>query len=145
VVRGLGRSRFRALDHPLAWREPVDDDTRRALEARREVLRVESERRNAAIRAALLEVPAVEMPDRRYYLLTGPVNAVTGLRHPDPVDVWRNPDLFWPDDRRWFVATDVNFWSVYVGRDNELIAELADDVPTESEIVELERQLPIED
>jgi hypothetical protein len=129
----------------LAWREPVDDDTRRALEERGEALRVESERRNAAIRTALLDVPAFEMPDRRYYLLSGPVSAVTELRHPDPVEVWRNPDLFWPDDRRWFAATDVDFWSVYVGGDNDLIAELAEAVPTASEIVELERQLPNED
>ena len=45
----------------LAWREPVDDEARRALGARREVLREESERRNAPIRAALLDVPAFEL------------------------------------------------------------------------------------
>ena len=129
----------------LAWREPVDDETRRALEARREALRVESERRNAATRAALLDVPAFEMPNRRYYLLTGAVSAVTRLCHPDPVDVWRNPDLFWPEDRRWFVATDVDFWSVYVGGDEDFIADLAGHAPTESEIVDLDRQLEIED
>jgi hypothetical protein len=45
------------------------------------------------------------------YLVTGAVSAVTDLRQPDSSD-WRNPDLFWPDDRRWFVATDVDFWSL---------------------------------
>jgi hypothetical protein len=40
------------------------------------------------------------------YLLEGPVSAVTQLCHPEPSGEWRNPDLFWPDDRRWFVATD---------------------------------------
>ena len=59
--------------------------------------------------------------------------------------MWRNPDLFWPDDRRWFAGTDVDFWSVYVGGDDDFIAELASRVPTESEIVELARQLEIED
>lgn len=129
----------------FAWREPVDDATRRAFEERREVLRVESERRNPAIRAALADVPAFELPGRRYYLLSGPVMAVSLLRYPDQVDVFRNPDLFWPDDRTWFVATDVDFWSVYVGGDDALITELAEAVPTESELVDLDRQLPIED
>jgi hypothetical protein len=39
---------------------------------------------------------------------------VTELRHPDG-DGWRNPDLFWPQDQGWFVATDVDFWSLYIG------------------------------
>jgi hypothetical protein len=129
----------------LAWREPVDDDTRRALEARREALRLEGERRNAAIRAALLDVPTFAMPDRRYYVLRGPLSAVTQLCHPDPAGVWRNPDLFWPADRRWFAATDVDFWSVYVGGDDDHLAELALAMPTESEIVDLERRLEVED
>ena len=59
--------------------------------------------------------------------------------------MFRNPDLFWPDDRRWFVATDVDFWSVYVGGDDDLVAELAGAVPTECELVDLDRPLPIED
>jgi len=129
----------------LAWREPVDDDTRRALEDRREALRVESERHNAVIRAGLLDVPTFDMPDRRHYLLTGPVSAVTLLRYPDSQDAWRNPDLFWPDGGQWFAATDVDFWSVYVGGDDDLIAELADDASTESKIVDLARPLEIED
>ena len=57
----------------FAWREPVDEHaTRRAFEERREVLRVEGERRNTAIRAALADVPAFELSGRRYYLLPRP-------------------------------------------------------------------------
>ena len=81
----------------------------------------------------------------RFYLLTGPVSAVTQLRYPPPTNEWRNPDLFWPDDRRWFVATDVDFWSLYIGGDDDFIAALASNVPTPSEIVGFDRPLEIED
>ncbi|WP_395155478.1 hypothetical protein [Ilumatobacter sp.] len=53
------------------------------------------------------------MPNRDDYLLTAKVSAMMALRYPDDDD-WHNPDLFWPDDRRWFVATDVDFWSLCV-------------------------------
>jgi hypothetical protein len=76
--------------------------------------------------------------------LTGPVRAVTELHHPDAPD-WRNPDLFWPDDRRWFVATDVDFWSLYVRGSSSLISEIAESVPTPSASVELDVPLEIED
>ena len=89
-------------------------------------------------------LPRFDRPGRTYYLLQGPLGATTELRHPDSDD-WRNPDLFWPDDRRWFVATDVDFWSLYNGGRSSFIAELADAVPTHSELVELDLVLEIED
>jgi len=42
------------------------------------------------------------LPDRSYYLTTGPVTTATELRYPGD-DGWRNLDLFWPDDRQWFI------------------------------------------
>ena len=69
---------------------------------------------------------------------------MTGLRYPDD-DGWRNPDLFWPEDRRWFVATDVDFWSLYVGGQNSFIRELADSVTTPTEIVGYDLGLELED
>ena len=72
---------------------------------------------------------AFDLPIRTYYLLGGPVTAATHLRDPGEGIDWRNPDLFWPDDRRWFVATDVDFWSLYIGGHNDFIAELAEQPP----------------
>ena len=71
--------------------------------------------------------------------------AAAQLRHSEPSNEWRNPDLFWPDDWRWFVATDVDFWSLYIGGDGDFVTELGSNVPTRSEIVTLDRQLEIED
>jgi len=130
----------------VAWRDPpLDEETLRAREAERSRVREEGERRNAAIRAALVQVPRFDLPNRTYYLLEGPVSAATQLSHPEPMGEWRNPDLFWPDDRRWFVATDIDFWSLYIGGDDDFVAELARSVPTRTEIVTLDRQLEIED
>ncbi len=128
----------------IAHRGPLDDETRRALERERARLREEDRRRNAAIRAALDQFPRFARTDRTYYLMEGPVAAVTQLSYPG-FDGWRNPDLFWPDDRRWFVATDVDFWSLYIGGDHGFITELARNVPTRTEPVDLDRHLEIED
>jgi hypothetical protein len=130
----------------VAWRDPAPDEaTRLAREAERSRAGAEAERRNTAIRAALSQVPRFELPHRRYYLMTGPVAAATDLKEPGRPTVWRHPDLWWPDDRRWFVATDVDFWSLYIGGSRDLITELARRVPTVAELVTLDRELEVED
>ena len=134
----------KATSH-IGWSEPaLDDATRRAREQAQVQLHEEDRRRNAAIRDALDPIPRFDLPDRSYYLMEGPLNAVDGLRYPG-FDGWRNPDLIWPDDRRWIVATDVDFWSLYIGGDDNFIAELRSNVPTPSEIVTLDSRLEIED
>ena len=95
------------------------------------------------IAAPLDLIPRFELPDRAYYLMEGPVTAIDRLRYPGD-DGWRNPDLFWPDDHQWFVATDVDFWSLYVGGDNDFVAELASSVPVCSELMGLDSRLEIE-
>jgi hypothetical protein len=75
--------------------------------------------------------------------MEGPVTAVTQLTYPG-LNGWRNPDLFWPDDRRWFVATDVDFWSLYIGGDHDFITDLARHVPTRVEPSALDRRFEIE-
>lgn len=92
---------------------------------------------------SLRRTPRLELPNRSYYLLSGHVTAATKITYPG-WDGWRNPDLFWPQDRRWFVATDVDFWSLYIAADQDFIAELAGTVQTESEPVHLDQQLSIE-
>ena len=129
----------------LAWPDPpAHDAERRAREAERAQLHDADRHRNATISAALRPIPRFDLPDRTYYLTEGPVGAVASLRDPASGH-WRNPDLFWPDDRRWFVTTDVDFWSLYVGGDNDLIADLADSIATPTEAVTRSYQFEIED
>jgi len=129
----------------VAWREPVDDANREARARQRSRFADEDARRSAATRAALGQIPRFVRPDRSYYLLSGPVAAVTELRTPLPDRPWQRPDLFWPHDRSWFVGTDVDFWSLYAGGTHELLAKLADAIPTPTEIVGVDDWLEPED
>lgn len=136
---------FDSVHTQVAWSDaPIDDAERQEREAMRARLRDENRTRTAAIRSQLATVPRFALPDRTYYLMEGPVAAVAALRDPS-TGHWRNPDLFWPDDRRWFVATDVDFWSLYVGGSDDFIAELASGVATPTEIVTLATPLEVED
>lgn len=72
---------------------------------------------------ALSKIPKLEMPNRNYFLLTGDVDSVGDLKYPGSAD-WRNPDLVWPDDHSWFIATDVDFWSLYVGGSSQMIQDI---------------------
>jgi hypothetical protein len=67
--------------------------------------------------------------DRGYILLTGPLHAASHLGyHPDPD--WfipQSPNLFWPADQAWCVATEIDFDSTLVGGPSELIQQLMND------------------
>ncbi len=104
---------------------------------------VATDERNARIGPALAAVPQFKLSDRNYYLLNRPLSALVGLRYPD-VDDWKNPALFWPDDRSWFAATDVDFWSLYVGGTAAFASELGRRVTTPWEFVDRSERLPIE-
>lgn len=56
--------------------------------------------------------PRVSAQERAYYLLCGPV-----LELPDLFDFLRHqsPNIWWPDDQAWCVATEVDFAWTYVG------------------------------
>src|SRR5690606_35574033 len=109
----------------VAWRDPPANDTERQWRAaERERLRIADRERHATIGSALAAIPRFDLPDRAYYLAQGPLSAMADLRYPD-VDGSRNPDLFWPHDRTWFAATDVDFWSLYVDGSEAYTNELA--------------------
>jgi hypothetical protein len=71
----------------------------------------------------LSRISRLEMPNRKYFLLTGDSLSIGELRYPSS-DEWRNPDLVWPDDHAWFIGTDVDFWSLYVGGSLKMIQEI---------------------
>lgn len=59
-------------------------------------------------------LPHFELPHRRYYLGTaaaGAASRIHAVAHPCP------PDLWWPEDRSWFVATDTDLSWTYLGAD----------------------------
>ena len=128
----------------MVWTHPpAHDEEGRAREASIERNSAAVNERNARVGPALAAVPRIALDDRSYFLLEGPLSGLNGLRYPDD-DVWRNPDLFWPDDRSWFAATDVDFWSLYVAGRSGFTRELARSATTSTEIVDRGDALPIE-
>jgi hypothetical protein len=95
----------------------------------------------------IINGPRVSLPGRDYILFEGPLDAAKelGSRHGellsaaypeldfDPEDFEpQSPNLFWPQDRSWFVATEIDLDSTYVGGSQRLVKELLDDSRFES-------------
>jgi hypothetical protein len=65
--------------------------------------------------------PIFKVPHRQYHLLLGPVDA-------DVEDVMgfnQSANIWWPDDRAWCVATEIDFKSTYIGCSEACRDELA--------------------
>lgn len=61
--------------------------------------------------------PRVHLPGRDHLLMRGPLSAMAALVRydgPDQVRSTQSPALFWPADRAWCVATEIDFDSTLV-------------------------------
>jgi hypothetical protein len=68
----------------------------------------------------------VELPHRRYLLRSGPIETAIDSALPSPFD--QSSNLWWPEDRAWIVATEIDYAWTYVGGSRPLIdALIADD------------------
>jgi len=89
-----------------------------------------------------LDGPRVSLPHRDYLLFEGPLAAATelgwrigevmGSAYPevgfDPEEFQpQSPNLFWPQDRSWCIATEIDLDSTYVGGSGDLCEALLDD------------------
>ena len=76
--------------------------------------------------------PRVRLPGRDYLLFVGPLAAVPSL-----VDAQegRTPNLWWPDDHAWCVASEIDLPWTYVGGSAALIASLLADDRVEAQPV----------
>ena len=70
-----------------------------------------------------LSRPRVHLPDRDYLLLVGPLSAVLQLGWWHSADWFdpQSPNLFWPADQAWCVASEIDFDSTLVGGTTELV------------------------
>jgi hypothetical protein len=58
----------------------------------------------------------VRLPNRDYFVFKGPLSLATGHSY--------GPNLWWPDDRSWCVASEIDFPYTYVGWSRKLIDEI---------------------
>lgn len=96
--------------------------------------RVADRRRHRRIRRGLEQVPQFDLPGRRYYLVRGSLQAAASIVEPGG-GRHQVPDLWWPDDRQWFVATDTDLDWTYVAGSRTFIAEIIAAFPQRTEIV----------
>lgn len=61
--------------------------------------------------------PTLELPNRSYLMYNGALSDVSSWP-------WDGPNLWWPHDRAWFVASEIDFVSTYVGGTAEAIAAI---------------------
>lgn len=68
--------------------------------------------------------PAVNLPHRGYYLFRG---QLTDIEESFGADSWISPSLWWPDDRSWFVSTEIDLPSSYLGGTADCVATVLAD------------------
>jgi hypothetical protein len=66
----------------------------------------------------------LELPGRTYVVLKGAVEAASSSF--DDAPFWQSPNLWWPRDRSWFVATEIDYLWSYIGGSKGCIQELLD-------------------
>ena len=81
------------------------------------------------LRAAVLNAPRVHLPDRAYLLFEGPLQAAAefGWFLTSEYFVPQSPNLFWPDDHAWCVASEIDLFCTLVAGSDELIESLIAD------------------
>jgi hypothetical protein len=94
----------------------------------------------------VLTGPRVEIPNRNYLLFRGPLS---DAGHWGAVDMppghprlINSPNLIWPFDRAWFVASEVDLPWTGVGGESALVEELLADAVLDVEPVSLGPELP---
>ncbi len=68
------------------------------------------------------EAARFEIPAREMFLLRGRVTTIVDAPALDGCD--QRPNLWWPDDHAWCVATEIDFMTTYVGGSETAIAAL---------------------
>jgi hypothetical protein len=97
----------------------------------------EPESLSPVLRAALQSESRVKLPYRDYALLEGPLEAaaeVGWFLTPEHF-VPQSPNLFWPRDHAWCVASEIDLFCTLVAGCNQLIEDLVADTRLETWLV----------
>ena len=72
--------------------------------------------------AVIADHPPLSLPRCEYWLVNGPIRLAAANMAAEPFE--QSANLWWPADRAWCVATDVDLVTSYVGGSADCIAEL---------------------
>ncbi len=81
-----------------------------------------------------------ELPDRCYYLVQGDLDSATTSVSPLS---WQSVSIWWPKDRAWCVATEIDMMSTYVGGTASCIEEIIADEQFEAWQTDLDHRVDI--
>jgi hypothetical protein len=76
------------------------------------------------LRTDIKEAPWFELPSRGYFLMEGPIDAITTSAYAEELHSYQSASLWWPEAQAWCVATDVDLESTYIGASAACIDEL---------------------
>ena len=76
----------------------------------------------AGVGSIVALAPVLDLGDREHWLVRGPVELATANLAPEPAE--QSAHLWWPADRAWCVATDIDLMSTYVGGTAACIRDL---------------------
>ena len=74
------------------------------------------------------EMAVLELPWRSYAMFEGPVAGATCFM----TSRFQSPNLWWPEDRSWFIASEIDLPWTYVAGSRHLVDELLDDPEIEA-------------
>jgi hypothetical protein len=78
-----------------------------------------------ALPSEVRSAPTFSVPQRSYHLLAGPVEAIRDLADAcQPLGPPQSPNLWWPEDQAWCVATEIDLKTTYIGADRACAQEL---------------------
>ncbi|SFK35615.1 hypothetical protein [Geodermatophilus ruber] len=66
--------------------------------------------------------PTLALPGREHWLVRGPIGLAAANLAREPAE--QSANLWWPADRAWFVATDIDLVTTYVGGSRACVDEL---------------------
>ena len=74
----------------------------------------------------------VRAPGRDYLLFRGPIDAVMAFLRGDGPFWGDSPNIWWPEDRAWCVATDIDLYDTYLGGSEECIGAVLSNADLET-------------
>ena len=86
----------------------------------------------------------VRVPGRDYLLFRGPIDAVMSFLVREDHFWGYSPNIWWPEDRAWCVATDIDLFDTYVGGGDECIEAVLSNPDLEALSTTLNARLDID-
>lgn len=83
--------------------------------------------------------PTLHLPNRSHYLLSPPIQGIDGSISEAPFS--QSPDLWWPENRAWCVAIEIDFAWTVVGGDSARVKALIDDPELEVPVTQVDHAI----